>query len=787
MDTTTGLTSLQETLQTDRWLVTDAAEPATVPFSDVKPPPLAAHPFAAMVAALGRPVPPEPLAAAAPADFYFVRFKSLTHLFQLRDQLDSGVGPVLPVLDGRFDDYDVAGRYETALGVKQTALTRFLGPPVVQDLAIVGSDPYLREGSDLTLIFRVKPAAAFEAGAGRNAGPAGHPPRGLSPSTVTRDRDPDPHHPLRRRGRGPASGLGRRVRDRLQQPGRHRARAGRHCQARAARGRTADFRYMLARDAAVPADVLAFMSDRFVAEVAGPRQKILEARRQLAAAELVRPGYAALLHGWLYGAPPDSADALVTSGLLKRAELSHAGGEPIDWQPGRAAHSSWGRVGALTPLIDLPPPDRVTPTERDAYAMFVATYQSYWRAYIDPIAARIALGAQPGASIGFDLRILPIIAGSDYSEVSRTVGRARIALPVGRRGLPHRAGDRTRRRAAPPVVSVAARAAAGGRAQDRLAGRLGAAGDGRHAAEAHDRARKAGVDVADRSAAAESGRAAALRRHRDPRPRARRGVSGRRPPGDRASGARCHRLARGRQGARRALRGHPRRRRLGRGQERLARSVALLLFCKSSLLLSLSETALRHHIDECVDGSAPRALTADGAEGPQWIVESDLRERGPAWWWLVYQVAEQGSHLDSAGSRATIALAEAVLRGAPRISPAAARALGRQTFRGRAGDARGRDYLLADDGLQDPVRGLLAGTRVPALDLIADPDSPLVRLLRLIGHARSEISFDDEPTTASGRAPQPARPVAARRTTTVPLGAARMARNNGRQARSDRR
>ena len=128
-----------------------------------------------------------------------------------------------------------------------------------------------------------------------------------------------------------------------------------------------DFRYMLARDAATPADVLAFMSDRFVGEVIGPRQKVLEARRQIALAELSRPGYAALLYGWMYGRMPASADELVASGLLKREELAHAGGERIDWQPGRAARSSWGAVGELTPLIDLPALAKVTPSEKAAY------------------------------------------------------------------------------------------------------------------------------------------------------------------------------------------------------------------------------------------------------------------------------------------------------------------------------------------------------------------------------------------------------------------------------------
>ena len=104
-----------------------------------------------------------------------------------------------------------------------------------------------------------------------------------------------------------------------------------------------DFRYMLARDAATPADVLAFLSDRFVGEVIGPRQKVLEARRQIALAELSRPGFAALLYGWMYGRVPASADEIVASGLLKRDELAHAGGERIDWQPGRGAALVVGR------------------------------------------------------------------------------------------------------------------------------------------------------------------------------------------------------------------------------------------------------------------------------------------------------------------------------------------------------------------------------------------------------------------------------------------------------------
>ena len=39
--------------------------------------------------------------------------------------------------------------------MKSTALGKVLGPALVKGLAVTGSDPYLREGSDITVIFQV--------------------------------------------------------------------------------------------------------------------------------------------------------------------------------------------------------------------------------------------------------------------------------------------------------------------------------------------------------------------------------------------------------------------------------------------------------------------------------------------------------------------------------------------------------------------------------------------------------------------------------------------------------
>jgi hypothetical protein len=537
-----------------------------------------------------------------------------------------------------------------------------------------------------------------------------------------------------------------------------------------------DFRYMMARDAAVPADVLAFMSDRFVNEVIGPRQKILEARRQVALAELSRPGFAALLHGWIFGAAPAGADALVASGLLKREELAHAGGEKIAWQPGQAARSSWGRVGALTPLIDLPAPAKVTPSERDAYSMFVSGYQSYWRAYVDPIAVRISLGAGAAGPVGFDLRILPIISGTDYSKVSRTVGRARVGLGDGRHGARSALGigpDAELRHLLShslqelPLVGALRVDWLGDWA---LVGIDDAARPRHPTPEAFVAMNSterwlsslvelplyAGVEIHSRGAAA-----AFLAGARQMIEQAAPGVIDWREAGKhRDVPFVAIRAAAGSDESKSAW-----------------HDLALYYaFCKSSLVLSLGEAALRRRIDECVDGRAPRPIAPaknGGGEAPQWIVEADLRERGPLWWLLATLASEQTGFgrttLDPRASLYGLSLgaAEAVLRGAPGLPPPAARLLARDVLGAAPLTPEGHDYTLAPDGLHDPVRGLLyPHAQAAIVDLLASDDSPFVRLLRTVGHARSEVSFDDEPAVAKN---DPARSLHVR----LRLGAAR--------------
>ena len=745
MDTTTGMTSLQETLQTDRALLAAGDEAATVPLAELKPPSFKPHPWAAMTAALARPVPSEPLAVSAPAAFYYVRFRTITQLIHLREELDAGIVPALAGI-GEGADYDLGPRYEAELGLRQGPLTKLLGPAVVDDLAVVGSDPYLREGSDLSFVFRVRARPAFEAALAGTLAAFGAAHGGLKSATI--DHQGTPIHVTRsldgvvRRHRATVGGF-----DVVSNSLAATARVIDAITGRAPRlADEPDFRYMLARDAATPADVLAFMSDRFVGEVIGPRQKVLEARRQIALAELSRPGYAALLYGWMYGRMPASADELVASGLLKREELAHASGERIDWQPGRAARSSWGGVGELTPLIDLPVVAKVTSSEQAAYAIFVGGYQSFWRTNIDPVAIRIALAPDGRGPLSADVRVLPIITGTDYAEVMRTVGHARVELGDGGGGL------RTALGIGPDaeIRQLLTRSLR----EMPLVGSLKADWMGDWALLGMDDTATPTTREAIRKEAASGASERSMRDLVELPLYA--GIEVRNMTAAVAflAGAR-HALEQAAPGAIRWAEAGRERDvpfvavRAGSVGGDETRDVALYYaFCKSALVLSLSESTLRHRIDDCLDGKQPRTRTSAGSEGPQWILDMDVRERGPLWWRLALMAAAGSSSVNTRWSMAT---AEAVLRAAPGASPSVVRALARDTLGAIPVTPEGYAYVLGDSGMHDPLRGARrASDRSGLIDLVASEESPFVRLIRLIAHARSEVAFDDEPKVGAG-------------------------------------
>lgn len=751
MYTTTAATSLQEALQYEKGLgIAGTPGKREVAIDTIAGPALADHPFEAMRAGLSTTTPPseEPLAAAVPADFWYVRFSDIRDMLRVLDEASTWITPVAHAMEERPLVRDLAERYQRELGLGRSGLAKALGHTAVSRLAITGSDPYLRDGSDVTFVFEVASQVVFDAeltkhmtrwqteipGVARTEViHAGH--------TITIHTDP------------------------LGQVRQHRAQVGNlavvsNSEAACKRvldaidGRTPkladepDLRYMLARDPGTH-DAFAFVGDRFVAEVVGPRQKIQQARRMQAAAELATPGYAALLYGWLHGRAPASTAELTTARVLLPAELAHQDGAAIEFTPGSAARSIWGRADALRPRIDLPEVTKVTAAERDAYAQFSREYQDYWRQFIDPIAVRIDLEDDRAA---IDVRVLPLIEGTNYREVEDIVGKQRVVVPAIDDGLNAvwAVGKDTRLRKELDRMSTSFSGKAdlgiGWLGEWVMLGTLDRAALTDAIALFEDDVQTPLPDSPDDAAIAKAlgklpvfaaadidstaGLVAALS--------ALRVMSNEVAPGTITwENIATHRdVPMVRVGIAPTA---------GDDVRRFADSLAVYYAqVGGAIVFTLQQSTLEVLIDRFSDG-ARRPVAAD-AGGAQFVVEGHVRPRGGGWTALLWALQGQAQ----IGQAAARQYAEAILRGDPSVAtdPTRFRALSLAYFGGVPVTPEGRmDYALRPDGVFDPLHGSAISPAFPPLP-VAD-DTPIAALMMRLSSLRAAVSFDDEPTSAT--------------------------------------
>lgn len=430
----TGYDSIEGALLWDASLRANARPGrATVPIATLRAPQIGSHPWERMLAAVPGPTPEEPLSRAVPADFYYVRARSFDALQALLDETDRFITPALHAFDRHRLQHHVAERYRLQLGLTSDGLSRLLGPALVHSLALVGSDPFLRQGSDVTLLIDTKDAPGLRSALGLKR--ARLLANGLTGTTfehagttiehhVSADgvsvnqyvaslNLPDSPRPLVlisnsknaiTRVLDTAQGKRPRLHDEL------------------------DFHYMLRRDRGEPEDVLVFFGDAFVRSSVSPEQRIQDARRQLAKAELTRVGYAALMHTWIHGrSPRDVKDLVASNSWFTANDMRHTTGEPIAFEVGSAPRSAFGSPAHLTPLLDLPAPTRVTPEEKAAYETFTAAYQWRWSKHIDPIAVRGRVrSSSTGTELELFVRVLPVMNSGELQDVGAMAGATSV-------------------------------------------------------------------------------------------------------------------------------------------------------------------------------------------------------------------------------------------------------------------------------------------------------------------------------------------------------------------------
>ncbi len=408
----TGGRALSENLQLDRLLPPVKAGDLTVDASTLPGITVAALDWKPLVKDLKPAV--DPLAALIPADQHAIFFPSFRAMIDLMDEADAHGTPVLALLEPRAEDARTRERYEKQLSLGMSDLARLLGPAVVASAAFTGSDPYLRVGSDVAVLFEArapeilkgyiasKHAAALKAEPSAKASQGEV--EGVSYSAVV---SPD---------RAVSSYMASHgstviVTNSLVQLRRL---------AEAAKGKTAALassdEYVFFRDRYPRGDkdetALLILTDATIRRWCGPIYRIADSRRTRAAAALTELAARQL---------DDIVKGAAREGPIETA-LSVPEAGPFRMTPRGPVSEAYGSLDFMTPIAELSIV-KVTKEEATAYERFRQSYQENWRRFFDPIAVRFV--ARPDR-LAADLTVMPLIEGTEYRQFMDVTRGSRI-------------------------------------------------------------------------------------------------------------------------------------------------------------------------------------------------------------------------------------------------------------------------------------------------------------------------------------------------------------------------
>lgn len=426
---TTGATAIAESLATRRMLgqVGRDNKDFSIPVEKIEGITIAEHPWEQMMQ--GRNPSIEPIARMIPDDNYFIHFKNIRGFIQFSDLVEQWGTNLIRAYEVHSRDYRLLDRYQQQLCLRSTVLGKTLGPLVLRSLAITGSDAYLREGSDVAIVFHVANRRLFltavdrfieEARAkfGGKFTEAAEEADGIKIESFTT--------PLRE------VSLYRTTLDEYVIYANSRAGMQRILDTHKGKHKpladAMDFRYMrtIFRYDDKEETGFAYLSDAFIRQLVGPASKIKEKRRLEALTSMYMLNDAALYQAWQTGKPPTDHDAILKSAGLEPDEVYLPDGRPLAWNAAdqAAVSAAYNTIRFATPLVELPI-DKVTPAEAESYRQFRLQYLGLWRQYFDPIGMRIALDDK---RVKLDTYILPLVANSQYNELRRVTGAGTIAL-----------------------------------------------------------------------------------------------------------------------------------------------------------------------------------------------------------------------------------------------------------------------------------------------------------------------------------------------------------------------
>ncbi len=370
----------------------------------------------------------EPIALRVPEECFYLHAGSFPNFLWFQHRLDAWGGNLRNLVSEQAVDYGLNDRFQQQIGLKESALAAVLGPAVIADAAIIGTDTFQRDGAAMGILFQARNNFALAADlqrqrsealkatagaseekikiAGRDVSLVSTPDNGLRSFYVA---DGDYHLVSTSRA------LIERFLETAAQ-GKDRP-AGRTSLGASAEFRLARSNLPLERDDTV----FVYLSRAFFRNLMSPRYQIEMLRRLRSSVEMELVPIAQLM-ARSEGQPGNTLEELIAADALPVGFGQNPDGSHLTLADGVLSDSLRGVRGGFIPIPDMPL-TRITRSEAATYDQAVAAATTSW-GELDPVIVGIRRtdSAQPGLEhVSLDIQAAPLSA-KHYATLAKWLG-----------------------------------------------------------------------------------------------------------------------------------------------------------------------------------------------------------------------------------------------------------------------------------------------------------------------------------------------------------------------------
>jgi hypothetical protein len=316
----------------------------------------------------------EPIAGRVPHECFYLRFGNFPNYLWFRDFLRHWQGDLGNMIVLQSVRHNNSERFQRQIAVGETKIARVMGPRVIRDVAIIGFDPYMRDGAAMGILFHANNGMLLGNNLNDQRHEAMEEADGATEETV-RIAGQDvsfiasPNGQLRSYyaidGDYHLVSSSRRLIERFLETGTGRNSLG------------ASTEFQIAREA-MPLSrddtIFLYLSAAFFENLASPHYRT-ELDRRLRSIGEIRTLQLARLAARAEGIAATSIDELIEAELLPPGFGRRPDGSRLVESEGKLRDSLRGFRGAMLPIADMPV-EAMTQSEADRYAAFERDIQN---------------------------------------------------------------------------------------------------------------------------------------------------------------------------------------------------------------------------------------------------------------------------------------------------------------------------------------------------------------------------------------------------------------------------